>query len=283
MSPVRILILVGAAAAAGGAAFLMRGLANPKAVQPAAAAAVVQTQEVEMTKVLVAKSDLKIGDIVSSSDLEWAKWPEKNVAEGYLTDAKAPTAIEDYTGAVVKMPVYKKEPIYPTKLVKHGETGTMTALIEPNMRSFAFEISEETASAGFILPNDRVDVILTYNIEKFLGERGDVKSTQSASTTLVQNVRVLAIDQTLRNESEDGEGETSQIGNTATLEVTAQEAELLALALHAGEIFLALRPWTDSGPDLPRRARLDLLANPEALQDKSGIKIIRSGKEAAKY
>jgi pilus assembly protein CpaB len=275
MSPMRIIILVGAGVAAIGAAFLMRGLSTPQVVTQTVTdtTTVVEAREISETKVLVARRDFLVGDVLSEDDFEWAPWPEKSLVAEYRTEEKSPNAVEELTGSVVKLPIYDREPIHPSKLVLKGETGIMAALVEPGMRALALEISEETASGGFILPNDRVDVILTHEVKVEIGES---ITDMPASTTLIQNVRVLAIDQVYTQEEE---GESSQIGNTATLEVNAKEAELVALALKMGEISLSLRPWSDVNASIPRRPRLDLLTNPGALQEgDAGVTIFRNGK-----
>ena len=163
MSPIRLIILIGAAVAAIAAAFLVRNLAQaPAPTIQTEQQTVVETREVSETKVLVARRDLDIGDLVTVDDLEWADWPEKSIVAGYRTETDSPEAIEELAGSVVRVPIFENEPILPRKLVKKGDTGTMAALIEPGMRAMSVEISTESASGGFILPNDRVDVILTY-------------------------------------------------------------------------------------------------------------------------
>ena len=102
------------------------------------------------------------------------------------------------------------------------------------MRAVAVEISVETAAGGFILPNDHVDVILTYDVEV---NEGDVLVERAATQTILQNVRVLAIDQTYR----EFEGESVVVGTTATLELAPQHAEVLMLGTRMGDISLTLR------------------------------------------
>ena len=155
MSPIRLIILIGAAVAAIAAAFLVRNLAQaPAPTIQTEQQTVVETREVSETKVLVARRDLDIGDLVTVDDLEWADWPEKSIVAGYRTETDSPEAIEELAGSVVRVPIFENEPILPRKLVKKGDTGTMAALIEPGMRAMSVEISTESASGGFILPND---------------------------------------------------------------------------------------------------------------------------------
>lgn len=271
MSPVRLIFLIGAAIAAIAAAFLVRNLVDATPSQPVQST-VVETVEVSETKVLVAARDLMIGDVVTVDDLEWADWPEDNVVEGYLTEESSPEAIEEWAGTVVRIPMFELEPILTKKLVAKGDTGTMAALVKPGMRAISVEISTESASGGFILPNDYVDVIMTYQMT-FVGPDG-APAEQTTSETILQNVRVLAIDQIHTKDSET-EG-PYQVGNTATLEVNNKEAELIALAERKGRLTLSLRPWSDVGDTFERDARVDLLETGGS--SNGGIKIYRSGK-----
>ncbi len=274
MSPIRLIILIGAAVAAIAAAFLVRNLEQaPAPVIQTEQQTVIETQEISETKVLVARRDLETGDFVTVDDLEWADWPEKSIVLGYRTEADSPNAIEELAGSVVRVPIFENEPVLPRKLVKKGDTGTMAALIEPGMRAMSVEISTESASGGFILPNDRVDVILTHQVT--LQSGGDMVE-RTATDTILQNVRVLAIDQIYLTEDEGG---ASQVGNTATLEVNSKEAELIALSQRKGAISLSLRPWSDVGESYDRGARTDMLEN--GGNSNGGILIYRSGQASS--
>lgn len=274
MSPVRLIILIGAAIAAIAAAFLVRNLVDATPAQPVQAT-VVETVEVSETKVLIAGRDLMIGDVVMVDDLEWADWPEDNVVEGYLTEADSPEAIEEWAGTVVRVPIFALEPILTRKLVAKGDTGTMAALVKSGMRAISVEISTESASGGFILPNDYVDVIMTYQMT-YMDATG-MPTEMTTSETILQNVRVLAIDQ-IHDKDPETEG-AYQVGNTATLEVNNKEAELIALAQRKGELTLSLRPWSDVGDTFERDARVDLLETGGS--SNGGIKVYRSGKASS--
>jgi pilus assembly protein CpaB len=115
----------------------------------------------------------------------------------------------------------------------------MAAILPSGMRAVSTEISPETGAGGFILPNDRVDVILS---------RRDKEAEKSAGTevhsseTILANIRVLAIDQTV----EEKNGQKVVVGKTATLELSSRQAESLALARQLGTLSLALRSITDA-------------------------------------
>ena len=271
MSPIRLIILVGAAIAAIAAAFLVRNMAQAPA--PQAPAPVVETQEISQTRVLVAKRNLQVGEMIVPEDMRWADWPESNVLNTYSTEAADPDAMEKLSGSIVRIPIYEKEPIMDTKLVMKGDTGTMAALLTPGMRAIAVEISVESATGGFILPNDHVDVILTYEVAS--GSSGGSSDDKMPITkTILQNVRVLAIDQVYTT---DEFGGATQIGSTATLEVTGEEAELIAYSERRGLLSLSLRSWSDVGEGESRKARSDLLNSAGDTLMESGVVVYKNG------
>jgi pilus assembly protein CpaB len=138
----------------------------------------------------------------------------------------------------------------------------MAAMLPQGMRAVAVPISAETGVGGFILPNDRVDVLLTRR-ERSGGQQGQDRFT---SETILSTVRVMAIDQTIQ----ERDGEKVVVGRTATLELTPQEAETMALSKQMGEISLALRSLADSKE---RTAPSDS----ENSNRKSSVTIVRFG------
>lgn len=268
MSMMRILILVVAGAAALVAAMMVRNMSNQPV--PLIADVVDTTVEptIELTKVLVAAEDLPLGHRLAPEDLKWQDWPAEGLDERYLTEASAPDASAEYAGGVVRIPFFAGEPILDQKIIRSNETSIMAAILEEGMRAVAVEISVETAAGGFILPNDRVDVILSYEVEV---NEGDVIVERPATRTVLQNVRVLAIDQSFR----EIEGEDVVVGNTATLELNPGHAEILMLANQMGDISLTLRGVKDassSGNEVKASTSL------ESAKDISGtVRIYRSG------
>ncbi len=228
MSPIRIIILIVAVVAAGAAAFLVNGLSNdtPQIVERR----VVEEVQVATTKVLVASERLEVGQLISPEALRWADWPEDGISPDFLTQETHPDAMSEAAGWVVRTPIFANEPILPQKVVRKGETGYMAALLPGGKRAISVEISTETASSGFILPNDRVDVLLTRE-----GDLGPV------TRTIIENVRVLAIDQDVRQNANG-----TAVGSTALLELVPADAELMTLAARVGEISLALRSLSDA-------------------------------------
>jgi len=235
----RIGLIVVALAAAVGAAILANGMltAEPPVVETVAV--------VETVKVLVAAKDIVVGASVAGGSLEWQDWPKTAVSGRFVTRQPGTDAIDAYKGATARATIVAGEPILDGKLVKMGEGGFMSAILPSGLRAISVKISPESGAGGFILPNDRVDVILTRR------ERARAGGAETfVSEAILTNVRVLAIDQALRSDKNDGGSKESQvaIGKTATLALRPLEAEQLARAEAAGVISLALRSMADSDP-----------------------------------
>lgn len=227
MKRARMIVLGIAVAAAGGAALLANGLLKPSKQ--------VVKVNLDTVQVLVAKADLHLGDSLKSGDLKWQEWPKEAATKGYIVQAEKPNAMADYTGAIVRANFLAGEPVKDSKVIKKGDGGVMAAILPAGMRAISTAIREETAAGGFILPNDRVDVIVT---RKARGQKGE----QHVSDTLFRNVRILAIGQEL--DVRDDKKKTT-IAKTATLELNPQQAEALALAKSMGDISLVLRSLAD--------------------------------------
>ncbi len=271
MSLMRILILVVAGGAALVAAMLVRGMgqqeAPPQIVQVVEQMAEPEPQ-IPLTQILIASRDMPLGHRIAPNDLEWQDWPEAHLNDTYFVSEMSPDSITELAGSIVRTPIYSGEPMIERKIVRPGENGFMAAILNDGMRAVAVEISVETAAGGFILPNDRVDVILTYDIEV---AEGDILVERPTTQTVLQNVRVLAIDQTY-SEFED---ESVVVGTTATLELEPRHAEVLMLATRMGDISLTLRGVAEA-----QRSGEAVVAtsNIEAAQDASGsVRIYRSG------
>ena len=227
------LVVLGVAVAAGGiAAYLASGSKEP----PPPPAPVVQLQTVE---VLVAKADLDRGQVIESKDIGWQTWPAEAANPGFVKKSDRPNAVDEFTGAIVRVSMPAGDPIRDPFVVMAKGSGFMAAILPKGMRAVAVDISPENSAGGFILPDDHVDVVLT---------RRDRAAEKSAgvekyiSDTILQNVRVLAVDQNI----EEKAGTKVAIGKTATLALTQQQAETLVLSHQLGTISLTLRSILDS-------------------------------------
>src|ERR1700675_3305671 len=227
------LVVLGVAVAAGGiAAYLASGSKEP----PPPPAPVVQLQTVE---VLVAKADLDRGQVIESKDIGWQTWPAEAANPGFVKKSDRPNAVDEFTGAIVRVSMPVGDPIRDPFVVMAKGSGFMAAILRKGMRAVAVDISPENSAGGFILPDDHVDVVLTRRDRAPEKSAGVEKYT---SDTVLQNVRVLAVDQNIDEKA----GTKVAIGKTATLALTEQQAETLVLSHQLGTISLTLRSILDS-------------------------------------
>ena len=239
MSPLRLVFILLALVAGVGTFLLMRSALSTPAVATGPVVQVETEVQVSEIDVLVAVRDFRVGEVIMPQDLAWAPWPEESVNPQYYTLTLNPDAFSDLSGTVVRMPIFAKEPLLPQKVVARGDKSVMSALVGAGMRAISVEISAESAAGGFILPDDRVDVILTHEVELVTanGNTDDIESI-----IILENVRVLAIDQKVGSE----DGAATAIGQTATLELSPQDAGLVAFGERKGVLSLALRSLTDA-------------------------------------
>ena len=232
MNVARILILGVALAAGGAAAYLVAGGDEEKKPEPAP----VQFATVD---VLIAKNDIAMGTAVAEQDLVWQAWPAATTGANVISKKDRPGAVQEFKGAITRVPFSAGEPIRDGKLIKaDGAAGYLAAILPSGMRAVSTEISPETGAGGFILPNDRVDVILS----KRPATDGRPSSRTPVSETILTNVRVLAIDQVV----EEKNGQRVVVGKTATVELTPRQAETLTQARQLGMLSLALRSLLDA-------------------------------------
>jgi len=267
----RIVLVLVAVIAAGLAAFLALGNAfnQPAPEQP------VQVAQVQHDQVLIAKTNIGVGERLGVANLEWQDWPQTTLQPGYITVSQTPQAIEDMNNTVARFELFKGEPIQQAKLV-HSDQGYLSAVLDKGMRGVSISVAAEAASGGFIVPNDHVDVILTRN-----GPSGQT------SETLLSNVRVLAIDARLgetgktggtddqQNEQGGEGGPKSQVftgGAIATLELDPIQTETVINATSLGRLSLALRSIVDF---------TQTTNDDSKLQRNAPIRLIRYGKEAS--
>jgi pilus assembly protein CpaB len=229
MNTARIVVLTIAVGAGGVAAYLASG--SDKA--PTAPVAQLQTVDV-----LVAKSDIGLGQAVTPEDMQWQTWPAATASNSFIRRNERPDATTQIVGSIARAPFIAGEPIREPKLVKPNGSGFMAAILPTGMRAISTEISPETGAGGFILPNDRVDVILSKR-EKNPDKSGAPDIINSE--IILSNVRVLAIDQAPKEK----DGQNNVVGKTVTLELKPEQAETLARARQTGTLALALRSIAD--------------------------------------
>jgi pilus assembly protein CpaB len=260
MNPARTIVIVVAAVAALGLMFLVHGLLQPKA--PAAPAAVASAGP-PMTRVLVAKSDLAVGDRLAIDNMSWQPWPTTTLNPAFITDGEsaqpkpqgaaaavstARTTVTDMAtgggpkmqsvvGDIVKEAIYSGEPITDRKIVRAGDSSYMAVRLPPGMRAMSVPVSVESGAGGFIQPGDRIDVLATH--------ADTAKNAQGMITEVVlANVLVLAIDQHVDMPKTN----TGSPASTLTLEVPVASVETLARSKGQGsQLTMALRSYADGG------------------------------------
>ncbi len=249
MKSARLLVLGIALAAGGAAAYLVSGDEQPTPAPVAAPAVQLNT-----TDVLVAGSDIGIGQGVSAQVLRWQVWPSDAAGvASFIRKGERPNAIEQVSGSIARVAFSAGEPIREDKLIRANGSGYLAAVLPSGMRAISTPISPETGAGGFILPNDRVDVLV------IRAQKSSSRETYSSETVL-SNVRVLAIDQTV----EEKNGQRVVVGKVATFALSSRDAETLTLATRLGTIALALRSLADSqegDADEDRRANLNAREN----------------------
>jgi len=234
MKAARIVVL-SVALAAGGVAALLAGRSEPPPKPQAA-----QPQQIASVDVLVAKSDIEMGKSISADDVAWQAWPLNANTGNFIRKSDHPNAVSELAGSVARAPFIAGEPIREAKLVKVKGSGFMAAILPSGMRAVSIGVSPESAAAGFILPNDHVDVVLTKRDREAEKAAGIEVHT---SETILADIRVLAIDQQL----EEKNGQKVVVGKTATHELTPGQVEVVTLARQTGTLSLALRSITDAG------------------------------------
>jgi pilus assembly protein CpaB len=227
------LVVLGVAVAAGGVAAMLAARTEPPPAPPPPVA------QIDTVDILVAKGDIGMGHVVSPNDVQWQIWPTAAASPNFIRRTERPDAIQQLSGAIARTPLVSGEPIREAKLIKANGSGFMAAILPSGMRAISTEISPETGAGGFILPNDHVDVILSRR-DNAPDKQAGVES--HTSETILTNVRVLAIDQTV----EEKNGQRVVVGKTATLELTQRQAEALAVARQTGVLSLTLRSIVDA-------------------------------------
>lgn len=263
MKASRLIILGVAVAAASGAGYIAMNLAAPPPPKVIVAPAEPQ---IKLQEILVATENLGVGTELQQQ-MRWQPWPLDAISEGYITRDAEPDAVTELAGATVRLQIFPGEPIRKAKLIGAGQS-FMSSILPPGMRAVATQINAETSAGGFILPNDFVDVIMTRRKQD---SGGSSTGSPYLTETILQNVRVLAIDQAIQ---EDEQGRKVMVGQTATLELSPEQAEIITVAQQmADRLTLSLRSTQDAQDNSGKQADY-LVSSPS----RSGtVKLIKSG------
>jgi pilus assembly protein CpaB len=195
-------------------------------------------------EVIVAARNVPAGTILKSDDLRWQRWPDDGLDVNFLVRDKGANLQKDAVGRVVLRGISTGEPITAQRLLKPGDSGFLAAALTAGMRAMSIRIDAVTGDAGFINPGDRVDILLAEHYPVHYGPNeanagGTMPPSKQVSSVLLHDVRVLAIDQEMRDLDNK-----PKIGATATVEVDLTQAQKLTLAGQMGALSLALRSLT---------------------------------------
>jgi pilus assembly protein CpaB len=243
-----------AIAAAAGTAHMARGWVeateqSARAKQDSSAgpefgmgAMAIAEPEAPLPRVLVATMDLPTGTILRREHLDWRPWPEAALDERYRVEGKV--ELDSMFGAVARNAITSGEPILESRLVRLGDSGFLAAILKPGMRAVTVPVDASSGIAGLVMPGDRVDVIVTHEYG-----RDENQVTRRVSETVLNNVRILALDQRL-----DDVAKEAGLAKTATLEVEPKHTEVIATVTEMGKISLSLRalPGDDEAEQGPK-------------------------------
>lgn len=210
-----------------------------------------EQQSAPKTMLVVAKQPISFGSNLTRENMEEQAWGADAVPEGSFT------SIDELTKdgpRVALAQIGKNEPIVKARVTDPGQKASLSTLLEPGMRAVTVRVDDVRGVAGFVMPGDHVDVALT---------RFDDR--QKYTDILLQNVKVLAIDQ-LAGERQ----EKAQVAKAVTLEVSREQGQKLILAAGAGNLSLILRQAGQSEGDAPRRVTLEDLGQTEVADVSKG-------------
>jgi len=255
MNTQRVIVLGLALVAAIGAALMVHAMLGG-----GAKSGVHSAPAVTMSEVLVASTNLEPGQMLEASQVRWDKWPASAAGSGFILH-NGGTLDDAVKGQVVRTPILAGQPIANDAIVKSDAAGFMAATLSPGMRAVSITINADQGAGGFILPNDRVDVIMTRKFD-------ETRPPLVVSDTILSNLRVLAVDQTYKQEKDT----KTVTAKSATLEVSPAQAEVLTRSTMAGSLSLALRPLGDGAPVASLTDKL------KKYMEKGGpVKVIRYG------
>lgn len=228
-------------------------LARDWVEQQVASANKVESKQVNLTTIVVAKRPLYFGDELTSSTVEEVSWPVANVPPGSFH--KVSEIIGKGERRVVLKTIQLNEPVLKSKISGFGGRATLSTVIDRGSRAFTIRVNDVNGVAGFVLPGDRVDILLT----RPLG-----KSNERITDVLMQDIKVLGIDQ---DASEDKN--KPKVARAVTLEVTPEQSQKLTLAQTVGQLALALRGATNTASVAHRRIYVRDLVDDRMVRDKA--------------
>jgi pilus assembly protein CpaB len=252
--------------AAGGTAYIAREMLSRQSSQPTTAEAPAEGQA---TMVLVADQMLPAGAVLSRSSFRWAPWPKQDIEREYVVSAPDGSNRGDleqqFIETVARHAIPSGQPLTSALVFRRDAPGFLSGALAPGKRAMAVPVSAVTGAAGFVLPGDHVDVMLTHDIRRDFNRsnEGDTPVIADSvirftSETILRRLRVLAVDQAMADNDQQ-----AIVGRTVTLEVTPKQAETLNVAQAMGDLSISLRSLAvDEGMDEDQSFTTDLQISP---------------------
>lgn len=263
MDKKKLILLIVALVVAAIAVLLAKNLTS------GAAAPQVQAKKAEVvgTEILVAKRAMPVGTIITPESFGFQPWPKDLVEEAYFK--KGATNVEALAGTVVRTAITAGQPLTKGSLVSPGDRGFLAAALGPGMRAVTIKVSALTGVAGFVFPGDRVDLMLT---QKVVGDGPAL----NVSETIVRNVRVLATDNRITTQTDEGGQSIAKTAKLITVEATPKIAEKISVAQTVGTISLSLRSLADSSAELEEAIASGAVKMPATDDPQAEAAMIRS-------
>lgn len=252
----KVILLVAALLIAAVTALMARSMFNG-ASAPQSTAAAAPAPVPAGPKVLVATKALPVGTIITADSVRYQPWPKELIEAAYFQEGDGGASIDSLVGTVVRNAVTAGQPLTQGSLVKPGDRGFLAAALGPGMRAVTVPVSALTGVAGFVFPGDRVDLVLTQNVEASAGPPLKV------SETIVRNLRVLATDQRATPSIDDKGNSVVSEYKLVTIEATPRIAEKITVAQSIGTISLSLRSLADNAAELEQALALGEINIPE--------------------
>ena len=258
MNVKKVALLVGALVIAVITAVMAKNMFAGAGANQAAAAQAVPTGP----KIMVARKALPVGTIIDQESFAFQAWPKELIQNAYYLEGKPEADMAKLLGTVVRNPITAGQPVTQGSLVGPNDRGFLAAALSPGMRAVTVPVDNKTGGvAGFVFPGDRVDIVLTQEVEG-----GGDGPPLRVSETIVRNLRVLATDQRISSQDEEGKLDVRK-AQTVTMEATPRIAEKIAVAQSMGTLSLSLRSIADNTAELERavasgQVKLPAGANP---------------------
>ena len=241
----RVVLIVVAVMAAGGAAWLAGQTQQATPVEAAPVATMPVEAAAPVTRILVAAQPIPIGQRLTAQSIQWQDWPDTALRPEFITATAEPDALTKLQESVARVDFVAGDPILAQKLAPAGG-GFLSSILDKGKRAVSVTVAAESASGGFVLPNDHVDVVLTRASDDAKGQE---------SHTILSDVRVLAINTRLgTGPAAQQQADTTQDPGSqafadkaiATLELDPTQSEVIINATSLGRLSLVLRPTVET-------------------------------------